>query len=462
MKKLLGILSIFLLATSMTGCSDRGTTSNNTDCGVEDLDGTVVCFKDGSFLIEKGAKLRFGTDTDDYGKAIVALWDKTYPEYAGAVEYVNTGAAGAADELATQQGEYPDVFMVIDGEVPRNSGHMLPLPTEIKDKAMTNSPAAFYESGNTSDDVYVPITYDGMAFVWNKTMLDTLGYDTTDANGDGLPEAFDTWEEIFALSTEWQTSRPTYEGKVMDVVFPLTLDNEWADYFHLASAGWQIFENGPTDPGYETPEFKKGFDFMLAARDAKISVDASGALTPGEAMTWRYDDVISNNLAPFGLYGTWMNIEDAPAGTQLEISVLPTWNGKNTTPFVKTKGYVVNAYTKNRSAAAALLDLVYSKEGIQAMVDNSGYAPALVENSELQADLSNAKVQEALSSAFVYHYPEPGMTLPNNKNMKAMDAAYYGFIKDAEIAVWNGTMTVDEAIAQLIELTDAKIAMENK
>lgn len=458
MKKLLGILSIFLLATSMTACSDRGT-DNGEDCK---LDGTVICFDDGQYLIEDGAKIRFATDTDAYGEAIVKLWNETYPEHAGVVEFVNVGAAGSADDLATQQGEFPDVLMVIDGETPRNSGHMLELPKELLNKVKANAPKAFYESGNSSGNVYAPITYDGMAFVWNKTMLETLGYDVTDEDGDGLPEAFDTWEEIFALSTEWAADRPTYEGKTMDVVFPLTLDNEWSDYFHLASAGWQIFEEGATKPGYDTPEFKEGFDFMLAAKEAKISVDASGSITPGEAMSWRFDDVISNNIAPFGLYGTWMNIDDAPAGTELVLSTLPTWKGNHTTPFVKTKGFVINGYTKFRSASAALLDIVYSEAGIQAMVDNSGYAPSLVEGSKLQADLSKAAVQEALSAAFTYHYPEPGMSLPNNPTMKAMDAAYYGFIKDAEIAVWNGTMTVEEAVASLIELTDAKIALENQ
>ncbi|MGL5541023.1 MAG: extracellular solute-binding protein [Erysipelotrichaceae bacterium] len=460
MKKLVAVLSVFLLATSMSGCSNRG---QEQSCDPEKMDGTTVCYADGKYAIETGAKLRFGVDTDAYGQAIVALWDKTFPEHAGAVEYVNTGAAGSADLLATQQGEFPDVFMAIDGEVPRNSGHVLPLDSNLLSKIKDNAPEAFYDSGNVgSNGVYAPITYDGMVFLWNETMLSTLGYDTTDENGDGLPEAFDTWEEIFQLSKDWAANRPTYKDKKINLVFPLTLDNEWADYFHLSSGGWQLFKDGPTAPGYDTPEFKAGLDFMLAAKDAKISVDESGAVSPASAMTWRFDPVISEETAPFGLYGTWMNLGDAPEGTNLKVSILPTYNGKNTTPFVKTKGYVVNGYTKYRSAATALMDLVYSTEGIQAMVDNSGYAAALVDGSDLAPTLADDSVQGALTKAFIYNFPEPAFTLPNNDKVKAMDAAYYSFIKELEIAIWDGTKTVDQAIADLIEITNAKIATENQ
>ncbi|MGL5978722.1 MAG: extracellular solute-binding protein [Erysipelotrichaceae bacterium] len=460
MKKLVGILSIFLLATSLTACS--GGRGQEASCDPAEMDGTTVCYADGQFAIETGAKLRFATDTDAYGNAIVALWDKTYPEHAGAVEFVNVGASGSADELATQQGEYPDVFMAIDGEVPRNSGHTLTLDQALVDIIKANAPESFYNAGNVDKPVYAPITYDGMSFVWNKTMLETLGYDTTDADGDGLPEAFDTWEEIFALSSEWAADRPTYKGNKVNVVFPLTLDNQWADYFHLASAGWEIYKDGATEPGYDTPEFKAGFDFMLAAKDAKIAVDESGNVKPAASMSWLFDNVISEEIAPFGMFGTWMDINSAPEGTELVLSALPTWNDNHTTPFVKTKGFVINGYTQYRSAASALMAIVYSAEGVQAMVDNSGYAPALQDGSALAPNLTTGSVQEALGKAFTYHFPEPGLMLPNNNKVKAMDASFYPFISDTEKAIWDGTQTVDEAIAELIELSNAKIAEENK
>ncbi|MCD8574728.1 MAG: hypothetical protein LRY28_04450, partial [Erysipelotrichaceae bacterium] len=118
MKKFISLLAVGLVAGSLAACAPR--TTENT-CDVDTLDGTTVCFDEttGRFAIEKDAVIRFGADNDDFGNAIVALWNATYPEHAGKVEYVNNGSQGSADAVAEQQGEYPDVFMVIDGEVPR-------------------------------------------------------------------------------------------------------------------------------------------------------------------------------------------------------------------------------------------------------------------------------------------------------------------------------------------------------
>jgi len=50
--------------------------------------------KKGQYKIEEGAKLVLGIDNDAYGKALVDLWDKAHPEFAGAVEYLNTPSSG--------------------------------------------------------------------------------------------------------------------------------------------------------------------------------------------------------------------------------------------------------------------------------------------------------------------------------------------------------------------------------
>jgi len=66
-----------------------------------------------------------------------------------------------------------------------------------------------------------------------------------------------------------------------------------------------------------------------------------------------------------------------------------------------------------------------------------------------------------MQKAFVYNYPEPFFTMPNNKTKKGMDSVYYPFISNVLSQIWDGTKTVDEAIAELIELSDAAIAIDN-
>lgn len=466
MKKFISLLTVGLVAGSLAACAPRTTEST---CDVETLDGTTVCFDEatGRFAIEKDAVIRFGADNDNLGNAIVALWDATHPEHAGKVQFVNIDAQGSADALAEQQGEFPDVFMVIDGEVPRNNTHILPIHTALASIIKANSISSYYEAGNSLEAVthYAPMTYDGMAFLVNLTMLEALGIDIADPDGDGLPEAVDTFEEIFALSTSWIGNRPQFKGKNVNVAFPISLGEAWSGYSSLTSAGWQLFADGdPINPGFDDPKFAAGLEFILAAKEAQISVEESGEVTPGSAMGWRWENVLNDEIAPFGLVGTWMNVGAAAetTGSEFSITRMPTFNGVQLTPFVKTKGFVINAYTRYRSAATELLRLVYSKEGFQAMVDNSAYAPSLIEGSTLTPTLVEDGVQSQFMRALPFNQPEPAFLLPNNPKMKAMDAAYYPFMTAILQAVWNGELTIDQAVAELIVDSNEKIAINNQ
>jgi len=466
MKKFISLLAVGLVAGSLAACAPR--TTENT-CDVDTLDGTTVCFDEttGRFAIEKDAVIRFGADNDDFGNAIVALWNATYPEHVGKVEYVNNGSQGSADALAEQQGEYPDVFMVIDGEVPRNNTHILPIHSTLANIIKANSIEAYYNAGNSLATAthYAPMTYDGMAFLVNLSMLEALGIDTTDADGDGLPESVDTFEEIFAISTSWIGNRPVYKDKNVNIMFPISLGEVWSGYSSLTAGGWQLFDGGdPTKPGYDDPKFAAGLEFLLAAKAAQVSVEESGEVTPAASMGWRWDPVLNDETAPFGLVGTWMNVAGAVEvnGADFSITRMPTYNGVQLTPFVKTKGFVINAYTEFRSAATELMRLVYSKEGFQAMVDSSAYAPSLVEGSALVPTLTEGGVQAQFMSALAFNQPEPAFLLPNNPRAKAMDSAYYPFIGAIIQGVWDGTLTVEEAVAELISDSNERIAIDNQ
>lgn len=466
MKKFISLLAVGLVAGSLAACAPR---TPEVQCDAAALDGTVVCFDEttGKFAVETEATLRIGVDNDAYGNAIVALWDATHPELAGRVQFVNIGAQGSADQLAEQQGEFPDVLMVIDGEVPRNNAHILPLHATLATLIKDNSIPSFFQSGNSIPNVthFAPVTYDGMAFLVNLTMLEALGISTTDSNGDGLPDAVSTFEQIFDLSRSWVQNRPTFNDRPVNVIFPMSLGEPWSGYSSLTAGGWSIFATGDaTKPGYDDPKFAAGLEFILAAREASISVEEGGEVSPGTVMGWRWEAVLNDQIAPLGKVGTWMNIQAAVDlhGAELAITPMPTWQGNQLRPFVKTKGFVVNAYTQYRSAATELLRLVYSLEGFQAMVDNSSYAPSLVEDSELIPTLADGSVQVQFMNAFVHNQPEPAMLLPNNQQVKALDAAYYPFMSAILQAVWDGQLTVAEAVAELIADSNERIALDNQ
>ncbi|MBN1242739.1 MAG: ABC transporter substrate-binding protein [Spirochaetales bacterium] len=417
-----------------------------------------------AYKIEPGAKLRVGVDNDKWGAAIVALWDKLHPEAKGMVEFVNFGAAGGSDQITALQGEAPDVCLVIDGEVSRNAQSLMALDKVIVSAAKSFAMEPFYSSANSGVPKFIPVNYDGMAFAWNADMMTALGLNTKDGNKDGLPDAFDTWEEIFALSKSWAAKRPTYKGKTVNIVFPMSLDEVWSGYSSLTAGGWKIFAEGDgTKPGFEKKAFATGLSFIKAAADAKISVEATGTLTPGASMTWRWDDALNNETAPFFLVGTWMDITGAETkgGYDIKFGPLPTWAKTRLSPFVKTKGWVINGFTKYPSAAHELYRILFLKDGLQAMVDNSAYIPALKAKSFNTPAYTDSNKAE-MSKAFAFNYPEPAIVLPGNKAKKAMDG-YYGIgINLIFRAVWDGEKTPAEAQAETVRLWGEWLAANNK
>lgn len=423
----------------------------------------------GQYKIEKGATLTLGLDNDAYGKALVDLWDKVHPEAAGAVEFLNTPSDSSAKKLADLQGDAPDVVMALTSDVPKFAGAMAAIDANLVKVANENLDAPFYKAANAmfKSVTALPFAYDGMAFAWNKTMLTKLGLISGKVTKDNLPVEFDTWEKLFALGKAWDAKRPTYLGKPVNIVFPVSLKEPWSGYSTATgTAGWGIFKEGDAlKPGFEKAEFAKGLDFLVEAAKAKLSVEANGALTPGASMVWRWDAVLNDQIAPFGLVGTWMDVKGALAkgGHDMQFAPLPTYKGVRPAPFLKVKVYVQNAYSKYPSAAAELMRLIYTKEGMQAMIDNSAYVPALKADAKIAPDYANDKVKQQMGYAFQFSYVEPAsLKLPGNPNKQAMDVYYNIGMDQFYMDVWDGKTSPADAQKAIVAASAKWIEENNK
>jgi len=303
------------------------------------------------------------------------------------------------------------------------------------------------------------------AFAWNKTMMEALKLDTTDKNKDGLPDAFDTWEEIFDLAKKWQANRPSYKGKPVNIVYPMSLDEVWSGYSNLSAGNWKIFPTkDAAKPGFDQDGFRAGLEFIKTASDAMISVEANGVKTPGASMTWRWDDALNNETAPFFLVGTWMDVNGAETkgGYDIKFGPMPTWKGVRLTPFVKTKGWVINGFTKYPSASHELYRILFTKDGMQTMVNNSAYIPALKAKASNTPSYKTDPNKAEMSAAFAFNYPEPTVTLPANPKKKGMDG-YYGIGLNLELrAVWDGEKTPADAQANIVKLYNKWYEENNK
>src|SRR5574344_1982468 len=142
MKKILILAITVVLVVSEVGCKKK-------TAEVSDVKAALS--------IEPGAKIKLGLDNDLWGAAVVELWNKTYPEYAGIVEYTNFGSAGGVDQIGLLQGEAPDVSLVIDGEVLRQVQSLATLPAAIANVASRVAQEPFYSNINKARAIYVPV-----------------------------------------------------------------------------------------------------------------------------------------------------------------------------------------------------------------------------------------------------------------------------------------------------------------
>lgn len=398
--------------------------------------GAVACGggnDDSSKKPGKTVDIRVGVDSDQWVTALNTYFTEN-PISGIKVTAVNEGASGAADKITTDQAAMPDIQLTVDGEVTRNAASLADVGSAIEAKLAANSVEKFVNATKVNGkSKYVPLGYDGMAFAYNKTMLAALGVDVSKTTDKGLPESLDTFEEIFALSQKWaEEGYGSYNGKEITTAVSLVAGNSWSGYAYASAGGWKILsdKNNPTDAGFGSPEFKAGLEFIAAAADAKVKVAKTGTeyvLAPADTLSQEQaDDLLVHRTSPMALVGTWMNVAGSAAvveGDEIVFSAMPTWKGNQPGPFIKSKGFVINGFSANVEAAKIVLDVLYSAELIQIMLENTSMPAVLGNGAEFE--VTPTSIQSSMINAFQYGYSEVNTAMPNNPSKKVMDA-YYG------------------------------------
>jgi arabinogalactan oligomer/maltooligosaccharide transport system substrate-binding protein len=473
MKKIMLLAVTTVAAIGLSSCDWFGP-RNYTDCTTPD--GTEACWnaEERSFRFEEDAVVSIGVDNDTMGAALIEQWNADYPDLANKLVYSNfgsvNGAATGMQGIETAQGDAPDVALVIDNEVTGREASVRPLHPYFVDLANEQTLESVNTGINKTETYFLSSFYDGMSFSWNKTMLEALEIPLTDANNDGLPDAVDTFEKIFALS-ETYTTRPTFTftpatgtpvTNTIREFFPVSLDEPWSAYSSLTAGGWKLFGEGDlVEPEFDAPEFLAGLEFIKEFSDTNMSVDDTGAKKAASAMGWRWDSYL-DGAYPFSLTGTWQDVDGKEASNNLDFkfSAMPTYEGRQLSPLMKTKGFVLNAYTEYPSASSEVLRWLYSTETFGTMVNNSSYLPALEVDAAIYPEIESENKEEfALGMRF--NHLEPAGSLPESPTTRAMEVYYQigitGFYKE----VWDGIKTPAEAQAAIVSAADAWIAANN-
>lgn len=473
MKKIMLLAVSTVAAIGLSSCDFFGP-RNYTDC--TNPDGTVACWDASarSFRWEDGAVVSIGVDNNTMGAALIEQWNADYPELANKVVFRNygsaNGAASGVEGIQTGQGEAPDIALVIDNEVIGKEASLFPLHPYFVDLANEQTLASVNTAINKNDTYFLSSFYDGMSFSYNKTMLEALNISLADANNDGLPDAIDTFEKIFAISQGY-TTRPTFTftpktgtpvTRTIRELFPISLNEVWSGYSSLTAGGWKLFGSGDlTKPGFDSPEFLAGLQFIKAFGDTKMSVDETGAKKASAAMDWRWDSYLDGEY-PFSLVGTWMDVDGKEDANNLDFkfAAMPTYGGKQLSPLMKTKGFAINAYTAYPSASSEVLRWLYSSETFGTMVNNSSYLPALELDAAIYPEIeSENKIEFAAGMRF--NHLETAGSLPLAPTVRAMEVYYNISIGSFYKEVWDGTKTPAAAQTAIVSAADAWIAANN-
>lgn len=448
------IVQILLAVMLLGGCQKK----EEEPCV---LDGTQVCYVENSDTIdiEEGATIHIGGIEKDFEKALIELWNETYPEYTGLiVENEEELQYDAITDFLSADSAYDIVYT--DEE----------LATYYMDKLWPMEQSIFKQSIKESalepivgdlQAYFMPYSVDGVAFLYNKTMLDAIGIDTeTDENGDGLPDSFDTWEEIFSLSDTWAQNPPVYKKKEVLITFPFALNEMSMSYFMLTSHGFRLFPDYVgSEIGFNRSSFENALGFIseigkhsVARKKNETKKGKEVIVTysdyTGEDYVWQWEKVLTNEISPFGLIASWMSIDEAVAHTQSEykIAPFPTFEETNQASLLSYKGFAIKANTSYPSAANRVMQFLRSEEAMQLFVAYSSEIPYTYLDHSLQIENTQ---KETWMKALTQGDHIPLLALPDNVFTSAMNGYYEIEWQDVLVHLINQTTTPKQVASTL-------------
>lgn len=223
----------------------------------------IVCYDEEvqQYQVEEDAKIRVMVENEAYGQALEELWNKEHPEQTDVIEPVVVQSFDAATWL----GYKTDIALLWSNDAAQIINNFMPVQPELEAVIQEHAPRQFGELLNVDGLRYVPMSYYGLVFSTNMTMLSEMGYDVSDENDDGLVDQFDSFEELMKLADEWGGQARTYHERQMEAVFPFAISELWASMVFLSADDFRFFASQDAlISGMETEEFLETLKFLRA------------------------------------------------------------------------------------------------------------------------------------------------------------------------------------------------------
>lgn len=308
-----------------------------------------------------------------------------------------------------------DIFYTDTHQAALLYDRLTPFDDKIDPENSMEGLSQYTEIINMNETLFRPFSYQGLLFVYNKTMLETLGYDVENVTETNLPQSLSRWEDLIDLAEQWKSRSSVYNNEEIEIVFPFTFEEKWQFYPFLTAGGWNMFaDHDATQPGFDKESFLESLNFI--AETGKITWDFNEK--PNDR--WLYEKMINEQVSPFGMAGPWMFIDQAEALNNVDyvFAAFPTYKEKQLHPLVVVTGLVA-LNNEAPSLTQEILRILSLPQATQVALDSTKKILVIPEDQLNNFDMSENRRQ--MSLAYLYSAIEPMVALPENTEKLGFD-----------------------------------------
>jgi arabinogalactan oligomer/maltooligosaccharide transport system substrate-binding protein len=371
-------------------------------------------------------------DNDEWAKAVIAGFNKKYPDVV--IKYENVGNVDARGKVSLDgpAGIGPDVFLMPHNQIGNAiiDDICLPFPPDLQQKYSEVLLDASIKTCTFEGELYaIPLSTENLAFFYNKDLL----------GGAAVPRSF---EEVIAFAQKWNNPQANKYALRWQV------DDSYHNYFFLTAFGMQLFGPDMDDfrsPGFDSDAARQGVEFYASLRQY-YNVNTADATWDSTVAAFQRGEV------PFTITGPWAIGDAKKNGVNFGITKLPTIKGRQPRCFSGNIIAAVSSYTKNLNAARAFVDFLASVEGETIQFQVTGKLAAHKDISGIEGLRDDALLRGIMEQA---PYADPMPTIPEGEQMWDAQKALFTF-------TWDKRLSVTEAQKKAMDTYDTSLMMAGK
>lgn len=405
-----------------------------------EADGTQVCYnkKKQTFTLENNASLTIYLKTQEQKDYLLSALARDIVDYNLNLDIHIDPSISAWEAIHELNA---DVFYTQENEAAMIYDELMPMEQEFSDRLSLEGIGHFAALINREGMRFVPSSYEGLLFVYNETLLESLGFDTSKDDKNrivGLSE----WEDVISLAKRWGEEKPATS---IASIFPFTLAEPWQFYPFLTAGGWHMFSsNKASEPGFDSVEFYNALVFINEIFNSKLSLNEQNELT------WRFEDALLKKDSLFSLATDWLDLDAVAQTNNQEYSYSAFLDYKDTplTPLVRVNGLVIK---KNNypSLSNRIFEILTRDQNTQILLESSK------ENLVIASDrIDNFEIEEKRKEkieAYMYSVSEPLVAIENNPQILAWDYYLEGRVHNVILEMFNKSITIEQAQQKLID-----------